>query len=133
MWVFTKLLVALSLLSLAASFDRTAVENPVKDTLGYRGDVEYRHPASTQPVSFYGLTEAEAKPRKFLAKTPFGTYYGAAANPWFLATLPQKNRDNFPQTKAQVQSIPQGISVYNARLEYLKAIEKPSLKSAKGE
>ena len=136
MWFSTKIFACLCLLQLAASFDRSAVENEVRYSLGYnRGDVEYR-PASgnSETVSVYGYNPPQQpQQQRFLAKTSYGTYYGAAANPWFLATLPQKNRQDFPQTKAEVQSKPQGISVYNARLEYLKSVQTPSLKSAKGE
>ena len=119
MWFTTKIF-ALCLIHLTVSFDRSAVENEIRYNFGYRGDVEYQQPTNT------------FKPN-FLAKTTYGTYYGAAANPWFLATLPQKNRQDFPQTKAEVQSKPQGISVKNARLAYLKSVQEPSLKSAKGE
>ena len=135
MWFSTKFFACLCLLQLAASFDRSAVENEVRYSLGYnRGHVEYRPTASnSETVSVYGYSSPQQQQQKFLAKTSYGTYYGAAANPWFLATLPQKNRQDFPQTKAEVQSKPQGISVYNARLEYLKSVQTPSLKSAKGE
>lgn len=138
MWFSTKFFACLCLLQLAASFDRSAVENEVRYSLGYnRGDVEYRPSSSavnSETVSVYGYNpQQQTQRQRFLAKTSYGTYYGAAANPWFLATLPQKNREDFPQTKAEVQSKPQGISVYNARLEYLKSVQTPSLKSAKGE
>ena len=116
---FTTKIFALCLLQLTASFDRSAVENQVRYSLGYRGDVEFQPPA------------AKFKPN-FLAQTTYGTYYGAAANPWFLATLPRKNNPDFPQTKAEVQSKPHGISVQNARLAYLKSADTPSLKSANG-
>ena len=35
------------------------------------------------------IPQAEFERGKFLAHTKYGTYYGAAANPWFLRLLPR--------------------------------------------
>lgn len=85
-----------------------------------RSGVELQH-------RFYSYSEPEPEPNfkhdQFLAKTKFGTYYGAAANPWFLRLLPKKNKEVFPLSKAEVQGKPAGISVYDAR----KALNGPTL------
>ena len=93
-------------------FDRSAVENEMKNP-------------------FYSIFYKPIQPkievkRQFLAKTQFGTYYGAAANPFFLAMLPQKNRNVFPLSKNEIQSKPGGISDYEAKKALKEATYKDS-------
>ena len=63
-----------------------------------------------------------------MAHTKYGTYYGAAANPWFLNLLPRKNQDVFPLSKSAVQSKPAGITVYNARRAYQATLQSRAYK-----
>jgi hypothetical protein len=92
-------------------FDRSAVESQVQETGFYRGNVE-------------GTGEPEDKISDFTAQTAYGTYYGAAANPWFLKILPQKVKDVFPLSRAAVEGRPEGISVYSARQSLLESEKK---------
>lgn len=97
----------LSLAGFSASFDRSAVEKENRY-------VPAIYPYSESDLKFTPVN-VEYEPNRFVAKTKYGTYYGAAANPWFLKLLPQKNKDTFPLSKAEVQSKPQGISEQQAR------------------
>ena len=112
----------LSLLTLhnptVLSFDRSAVETEIRYSPSgeyYRGDVEKTPPA----------VKVEYEADQFIARTKFGTYYGAAANPWFLKLLPRKNQDVFPLSKTEVQAKPEGISLNEARRAYKSSLPSP--------
>ena len=98
-------------------FDRSAVEKENRYAPALSLFYQDQKPAASEDKVLY-------EPDQLLAHTKFGTYYGAAANPWFLNLLPQKNRPAFPMSKAEVQGKPQGISVYEARRAYQQTLLK---------
>ena len=98
---------------LQPGFDRSAVENELRNPF---------YSIFNQPLQ----RSFEFRPYQYLARTHYGTYYGAAVNPYFLQFLPQKNLDVFPLSKVEIQSKPGGITDYQARKALKEATYKDS-------